>query len=82
MYHLFLNEMLRCGIWFHSQLRINWDILDAHTKRPKTKRPKGQNVPREKTSQGTKRPKGKMRPPTWCGQLPNPIWLGQRNDPA
>ena len=40
-----------------------------HTKRPKTKRPKGQNVPgtkrpkgqnvpKDKTSQGTKRPKG------------------------
>ena len=31
----------------------------AQTKRPKTKRPKGQNVPRDKTSQETKRPKEK-----------------------
>ena len=31
----------------------------AQTKRPKIKRPKGQNVSRDKTSQGTKRPRNK-----------------------
>ena len=31
-----------------------------HTKRPKTKRPKGQNVTRDKTSQGTTLPRDKM----------------------
>ena len=56
-------------------------ILDPHTKRPKTKRPsdktfQGQNVPREKMSQGTKRPKGTNEAHylTWCGQLPNLLW--------
>ena len=33
-------------------------ILDAHTKRPSDKTSQGQIVPREKMSQGTKRPKG------------------------
>ena len=41
--------------------------IDAHTKRPKSKRPKGKNVPRDKTSQGqnvlgTKRTKGQNVP--------------------
>ena len=47
-------------------MRINWawdpfyigNKTGAQTKRPKTKFPKGQNVPRDKMTQGTKRPKG------------------------
>ena len=34
--------------------RIYSTATGAQTKRPKTKRPKGQNVPRDKTSQGKK----------------------------
>ena len=60
-----------------------------------TKRPKGQNVQRDKTSQETKRPKGQnvlddktSQGDKWgplsnmYGQLPYLIWPGLRNDLA
>ena len=44
---------------WYLRMHLVHSFFGAQTKRPKTKRPKGQNVPRDKTSQETKRPKEK-----------------------
>ena len=46
----------------HTQNGFRSIYWDAHTKRPKTKKILRQNVPRDQTYQGTKRPKGQNIP--------------------
>ena len=52
----------KINVRFKKSKNYNNIYFAAHTKHPKTKRPKGQNVQRDKTSQGTKRPKGQNVP--------------------